>query len=130
MDDVSYAAQVVVPIVLFLCLLTGAGLAMLLSGARDRQRHESLRRMIDKGIEIPPGLLLPPERPAADLRRGLVLMGGGLGLLVLLLTADGGSERSNWAAALVPLLMGAGYVAAWRIGLHHPPRARDGASAE
>jgi hypothetical protein len=49
--------------------------------------------MVDKGMEIPPDLLVPPHRPASDLRRGLVLVGGGIGLLVLLITFPDGDLR-------------------------------------
>jgi hypothetical protein len=108
---------VLVPLSFFLCLLAAVGLTLYFRYARERQRHETLRKMVEKGMEIPPDLLVPPIRAASDLRRGLVLLGAGIGLLVLLITFPDRDVRDLWAVGLIPILMGAAYLATWRIRL-------------
>jgi hypothetical protein len=106
-----------VPVAFFTCILAAVGLTLYFRTARERQRHETLRKMVDKGMEIPSELLVPPTRPASDLRRGLVLAGGGLGLLVLLVSFPDGDLRAIWGAALIPILMGGAYLLTWRLRL-------------
>jgi hypothetical protein len=51
--------------------------------------HETLRRMVEKGVPIPPDLLarpamrLPRQKTNNDLRGGVVMVGIGLGLVIL-----------------------------------------------
>jgi hypothetical protein len=78
-----------------------------------RQRSETLRAMVEKGVPIPPELIAPKPRPGADIRRGLVLSGLGLGLgAFLFAVAD---THGLWTVGLVPLLMGVGYLVAARL---------------
>ena len=113
MNDLIVLRQVLVPIALFATLLGATALVVALRRAQVRERHETLRRMVDKGLALPPALLSPVHRPRSDLTRGCVLVGGGLGVLVLLLTAN--NLREFWAAALIPILMGAGQLAAFAV---------------
>lgn len=82
----------------------------------ERVRHETLRAMVEKGAEIPPELLVPPvaAKKHADLRRGLVLLGAGLGLIgFLLVSGDPDMPRGVWGVGLIPTLIGAGYLLVW-----------------
>jgi hypothetical protein len=78
-----------------------------------RQRSETLRAMVEKGVQIPPELIAPRPRPGADVRRGLVLSGFGLGLGVFLFAVY--DVHGLWTLGLVPLLMGVGYLVAARL---------------
>jgi hypothetical protein len=108
---------IIVPTVFFLTLLGAVGVTLYFRAMRERERHETLRRMVEKGMEIPSALLVPPHRPASDLRRGLVLVAVGLGLLVMLATVNDHDLRSIWGLGLIPTLMGLAYLATWRIRL-------------
>jgi hypothetical protein len=77
-----------------------------------RQRSETLRLMVEKGVAIPPELIAPPSRPASDLRRGLISVGLGVGLAVCLAVMG---EHGSWTIGLVPLLVGIGYIVSWRL---------------
>lgn len=77
-----------------------------------RQRSETLRLMVEKGVQIPPELLAPKPQAGSDLRRGLVLTTFGLGLGIFLLAVS--DVRGMWTLGLVPLLVGAGYLVAYR----------------
>ncbi|MHB8878679.1 MAG: DUF6249 domain-containing protein [Myxococcaceae bacterium] len=78
-----------------------------------RQRHDTLRLMVEKGVPIPPELIAPARRPANDLRRGLLLATGGVGLGVFLFAVA--EPRGMWTLGLVPLLVGVGYLITWRL---------------
>ncbi len=69
--------------------------------------------MIEKGSDIPPELFAPPISAHSDLRRGLVLVGVGLSLLILIGMVEGFSDGS-WAVGLIPTFIGAAYLIVWR----------------
>lgn len=83
---------------------------------RERIRNETLRIAIDKGAGIPHDLFVKRPSPASDLRRGLVLIGAGLGLSVVFAVVhlDGQSSAGLWTVGLIPVLMGTAYLAVWR----------------
>ncbi len=103
--------------IFFGALVTMVLLAQVFATRRERIRQETLRAMVEKGIEIPPGLVGGGARRASDLRRGLVLVGAGLGisLVFALVHLNGQSGSGLWSIGLVPMLMGGGYLVAWRV---------------
>lgn len=83
---------------------------------RERVRHETLRAMVEKGVEIPPELLAPPAaaKKHSDLRRGLVLLGTGLGVVgFFALIKDQEVPDGIWGIGLIPALIGVGYLLVW-----------------
>jgi uncharacterized protein DUF6249 len=101
----------------FGALITMVLLVQVFATRRERIRQETLRAMVDKGIEIPPGLVGDSARRSSDLRRGLVLVGAGLGvsLVFALVHLNGQMGSGLWTIGLVPILMGGGYLVAWRV---------------
>jgi hypothetical protein len=92
-----------------------------------RQRSETLRLMVEKGVPIPPELIAPKPKPGGDLRRGLILSTFGVGLGIFL--ASAASERGLWTLGFVPLLVGLGYLAAHRAIKPDAPSKPDAAPA-
>jgi hypothetical protein len=85
---------------------------------RTKLLHETLRAMVDKGVPIPPELLntktqSTPRQRGNDLRRGLMCVGVGLGL-VLMALATHGSGKIGFAG-FIPLFIGAAFLIAWRV---------------
>jgi hypothetical protein len=76
-----------------------------------RMTHETVARLAEKGLPVPPDLLAPPP-PSRNvaLRGGLVLVGLGIGLAVFL-----GEVGGPWSIGLIPGLMGLALVVAWAI---------------
>jgi hypothetical protein len=70
----------------------------------DRQRHQTIRLMIEKGMTIPPELL---KTGRSSLRGGLVLMGVGIGYCV----SFGLWGKSFWGVGFIFLFMGLGLIA-------------------
>lgn len=81
-------------------------------------RYRTLLQLADKGVELPPQLLLEPQVAYSERRRALVLIGGGLGLIAMFLSLPGqldsgiGVDRL-WGIGLLPLMTGLGYLASW-----------------
>ena len=74
------------------------------------QRHQTLRAMVEKGMEIPPQLLGQGKRPPSprrDLRRGILLICAGIGIGLFLIFADG---EEGAGLGLIPILIGVGYL--------------------
>jgi len=88
---------------------------------RDRQtqaRYHTLLQLADKGVELPPQLLVEPHLAYCERRRALVLIGSGLGLMAMFLALPGRLDNglsigSLWGLGLLPLMTGLGYLASW-----------------
>jgi hypothetical protein len=94
-------------------LLTGF-LAWLYAGFRkERQRHETVHLMVEKGAEVPSGLLAPAPKRPSDLRRGLILSTAGLGLTIFLAVLP--DATGAWGAGLTLTLIGVGHLLVWRM---------------
>ena len=83
-----------------------------------QERYRTLLQLADKGVELPAQLLLEPQGASDERRRGLVLMGGGLGLMAMFLALPGQLDNGLgigrlWGIGLLPLMTGIGYLASW-----------------
>ena len=89
----------------------------------ERARHAMLQLLVEKGQAVPPDFFAPRRPPLADLRRGLLLLAIGIGLGIALLLL-GAFPVAGFA--LIPTLMGAGYLVVWRIDARQKERAPEG----
>ena len=79
-----------------------------------RMSHETITKLAEKGLPVPPGLIEPPARRAsAALRGGLVLIALGIALAAFLAEVGG-----PWSMGLIPGLMGAALLLSWQIERH------------
>lgn len=113
--------SIVVPVVLFLCIVLIVGAVQWSSFRKDRNRHQTLQLMVEKGAQIPVELITPQKRKSSDLRKGLVLIGAGIGTLLFLLLTHDARNSGAWGLGLIPTLIGCGYLLAWRL-----ERGKDG----
>ena len=120
--DESDVPWIAIPIVLIVFLaifgtpVMIVGLIMYFSFSKSRALHRTVRMMVEKGQEVPPALLNPPPvvRQRSDLRRGVVLLMVGLGLMVFF-GAVNDWEGGVWSLGIIPFLIGAGYLLVWRL---------------
>ena len=76
-----------------------------------RMSHETIARLAEKGLPVPPELIEPPaRRTSAALRGGLVLVA--LGIALSIFFAGWGP---GWSIGLIPGLMGVALLVAWKI---------------
>lgn len=85
---------------------------------QTQARYRTLMQLADKGVELPPQLLVEPQVAYCERRRALVLIGIGLGLMGMLFALpgqldNGQSIGSLWGLGLLPLMTGLGYLASW-----------------
>ncbi|PTL80605.1 DUF6249 domain-containing protein [Vitiosangium sp. GDMCC 1.1324] len=98
----------------FGCTLTAFLAWLYASYRRARQIHETVRMMVEKGAEIPQGLLAPPpKRKPSDLRRGIILSTAGLGLAIFLGALP--NAEGAWGVGVTLLLIGLGHLIVWRL---------------
>lgn len=86
--------------------------------ATEQRRLDIVRRLIEQGFEPPDGLFTAPAR--RDLRKGVVLVFAGLGLVVAGMMLG---DRGMAAGGLIPAFIGIGYLVSHRL-------ATDEANAE
>ncbi len=86
------------------------------SFSKTRALHRTVRLMVEKGQEVPAALFNPPpaQRQRSDMRRGVVLVMVGLGLM-LFLAAVNDWEGGAWSIGIIPFLIGAGYLLVWKL---------------
>ena len=122
-DDMAGAGMLMaIPIVgiVFSTLFGGPVLIvaaiMFFSYLRSRSLHRKVREMVEKGQEVPAALFSPPPavRTRSDLRRGVVLMMVGIGLMGFF-GAVNEWEGGAWSLGLIPFLIGAGYLLVWKL---------------
>ena len=91
------------------------GVIMFFSYIKARSLHKTVRMMVEKGQPVPEALFAARHTPAkqrSDMRRGVVLLMVGLGIM-LFLAAVNEFEGGAWALGLIPFMIGAGYLAIW-----------------
>ena len=95
------------------------GLILYFSFSRSRALHKTVRMMVEKGQPVPEALLNPPPvvRQRSDLRRGIILLSVGAGLMVLL-GALNDWEGGAWSIGFIPFIIGLGYLLVWRLDVH------------
>jgi hypothetical protein len=106
-----------VAVVAIIGMVTAFGLPLLLIGTilyykhrKAQLHHETILRLSEKGLPIPPELLERPRPGHAGLRGGLVLVALGIALSVFF--AEWGP---GWSIGLIPGLMGVALLVAWKI---------------
>jgi hypothetical protein len=76
---------------------------------RNRMHQETILRLAEKGLPVPPELLQPPERSPSP-KGGLVLLALGIALSAIFW------ERGQpWSVGLIPGLIGVALLVAWKI---------------
>jgi hypothetical protein len=118
--------EILVPLGFFASLVVGLLCTLVYRSRRDMLLHRTLAAMVEKGVAIPPELLVGGGRKTrpSDLRRGFVLVLGGLsGCIVGVATS--GFSTGTWTVGLIPMFIGAGYLLTWAVE-HKQPRGGPG----
>ena len=121
-DDDDLGALMAIPIIgIIFSTLFGAPVmvvaaVMFFSYLKSRSLHRTVRTMVEKGQEVPAALFAPPPviRARSDLRRGVVLVMVGFGLMIFFGAVndwDGGA----WSLGVIPFVIGLGYLLVWKL---------------
>ena len=84
---------------------------------KQRNLHRTVRMMVEKGQTVPEGLFASPPRAIrqrSDMRRGVVLVMVGLGIMIFF-AAMNDWEGGAWAVGIIPFLIGCGYLLVWKL---------------
>jgi hypothetical protein len=90
---------------------------MFFSYLKSRSLHRTVRQMVEKGQEVPAALFVSPPpavRARSDVRRGVVLIMIGIGVMIFF-GAVNDWEGGSWAIGVIPFLIGAGYLLVWKL---------------
>jgi hypothetical protein len=113
-----------IPVTFFAAVVVFVWLLLRHRTERELRRQETVRAMIDKGLEVPKELLAPaPRRPDEppgfrDLRRAVLLICGGLGFSLFLGVLGIWETEALRAVGigLIPFFLGVGYFIVWKLG--------------
>src|SRR5256885_5708044 len=121
LEDKDIPSQVIPIVVVTMLAVFGTpilivAVIMYFSMSKTRAMHRTVRLMVEKGQEVPAALLNPPpaQRQRSDMRRGVVLVMVGLGLMIFL-AAVNDWEGGAWSIGIIPFLIGAGYLLVWKL---------------
>ncbi|HEX5055396.1 MAG TPA: DUF6249 domain-containing protein [Gammaproteobacteria bacterium] len=94
-------------------VIIGIWLIYLYREHKERRNHETIRLMIEKGVEIPPNFSFgeAPET-GSPLNRGLKLIGIGIGLVIFFVAMGMGGIAGVGA---IPLFIGLAYLLIWHL---------------
>lgn len=88
------------------------------SWRKTRLAHETMLKLAEQGMAIPPELIAPPTKsPASDLKVGIVLVAAGIGIGLFFLEINGPKSIGG-----IPMLIGVGYIIAWIVERFIQPR--------
>lgn len=96
---------------------------------KTRLLHETIAKLVEKGQPIPEALLSPKsaqQSKSSDLRTGIILIAVGLGLSIFFYALTDRNDANVWAIGIIPLMIGVGYVVAWKL----EPEKRNDAPAK
>jgi hypothetical protein len=113
MDIAVYLIAIVGMLVSFGLPVVLVAIILYYKHRRQRMTHDTIVRLAEKGLPIPPELLEPPEpkrHSDAGLRGGLVLLALGIALALFLSEVHG-----PWSIGFIPGLMGVALLIAWKI---------------
>jgi len=121
-DDDDFGAFMAIPIIgIIFTTLFGAPVLvvaaiMFFSYLKSRSLHRTVREMVAKGQEVPAALFAPPPvvKARSDLRRGIVLVMVGIGVMVCF-GAWSEWEGGAWAMGVIPFVIGLGYLLVWKL---------------
>lgn len=121
-DDDDFGAFMAIPIIgIIFTTLFGAPVLvvaaiMFFSYLKSRSLHRTVRTMVEKGEPVPAALFAPPPvvRARSDMRRGVVLIMVGFGVMIFF-GAMSEWEGGSWAFGIIPFLIGAGYLLVWKL---------------
>ena len=107
--DDSATLALIGMLVIFGLPLGLVGIILYYKHRRTRILHETVARLAERGMPVPPELLVPARR-RTGLQAGLVLLAMGIGMAVFFVEVG-----LPWSIGLIPGLMGAALLLAWKI---------------
>jgi hypothetical protein len=121
-DDDDLGAFMAIPIIgIIFTTLFGAPVMvvaaiMFFSYLKSRSLHRTVRAMVERGQEVPAALFAPPPvmKARSDLRRGVVLLMVGFGLMIFF-GAVNDWEGGAWSLGVIPFVIGLGYLLVWKL---------------
>jgi hypothetical protein len=121
-DDDDLGGIIAIPIIaIIFSTLFGAPVLvvaaiMFFSYLKSRSLHRTVREMVAKGQEVPAALFAAPPiiKARSDLRRGVVLLMVGLGLMIFF-GAVNDWEGGAWSLGVIPFVIGLGYLLVWKL---------------
>lgn len=110
-----------VPIVMFICLAVVFGLHFLFRFRARAEMQATVRAALDKGHELTPELIerlgQPKSPPHGDLRRAVIWIAAGIGLVAFgFILGEEDAERPLAAMAAFPIAIGIAYLIISRFG--------------
>ncbi len=112
--------NVIVPTVFFGTVIIIVFIPLFLGYRNKKRQHLLVEKMVENGMTVPAFILNPPKRRMSDVRRGVILIASGLGIVAGLLLMHNGA----WGLGVIPLIIGGGYLAVGKLEKQPSPDAQ------
>jgi hypothetical protein len=112
--------SVLVPIVFFGTVIIIVFIPLFLGYRNKKRQHAMVEKMVENGMTVPAFIFNPPKRRMSDVRRGVILIASGLGIVAGLLLMHNGA----WGLGVIPLIIGGGYLAVGKLEKQPSPDAQ------
>lgn len=110
--------MLLIPAVVLLAPVLLTALVLRYRRARAEMRYKFLLKLAEAGVAVPPVLPGEASPQPSDLRRALLLVAAGMGLIGTLLVLPlhyhvGRPLAELWGLGILPIALGLGYLAHW-----------------
>lgn len=123
---ISVIGGLAIPILAISLPIFIVAIVMYARHADAQRRHETISRMIEKGLPVPPELLRPQHEALAakyarpsSVRTAFTLIGLGIGLIIFFVSRGG----EYWGLGAIPLAIGLAQWLAWKLEQPQPDAA-------
>lgn len=110
--------EYILPLIVCFAPVFAISLVLYFRHQQTKARYQTLMYLADKGVDLPPDLLVEPRIVFCERRRGITLLGISLGLMATCAVLpfeyqDGHRLAELWGLGLLPLMTGLAYLLSW-----------------
>ncbi len=122
-NSIDWEEMIIAPLIVGMVFITPVfivGCLVYFSYREKQLVHASIAKMVEKGVEIPPHLLIQEKKqkesnPNTDLKKALILLSVGVSVSLFFFYIPDAREEGAWSLGLIPFFIGLAYLSFWKL---------------